>query len=336
VLLVVGVLAYGSIDMFVLQPRQPVAIVNGQEILRRDFHTRVRLALAPGSDSLSVANQILNDMIDELIIRQEAEQLEIAVLDEDIDRVIQESFGYFAEGTPTMVPTRTVDPTEIVLETPNATPEATPTSGPTSTPRPSPTAYTFEAFEQNLDNFLETIEERYDASVIDYRTYLEAQLYREEMRETFEDQVEKIQEQALIQHIQVTNREDIDAVLTRIEAGEIWEDLVAELSEDAATKDTGGNLGWLTLSAVLQRFGDPALQVFQVPLGETVGPLDTSTGWELLKVVDRAERPLDDFVYFQAVQDVFNTWLVDQREASEVVIQEDWDKNLPQAPPPNP
>jgi parvulin-like peptidyl-prolyl isomerase len=336
VLLVVGVLTFGLIDFLVIQPRQPVAVVNGQKILRRDFHTRVRLALTPGSDPISVGNQILNDMIDEEILRQEAERLEIVVLDDDIDRVIQESFGYFAQGTPTLSPTRTADPLEIFLETPTLTAESTPTSGLTATPRPTPTAYTYENFEENLSIFLETIDERYNATENDYRTYLEAQLYRERVRESFEDQVEEIQEQVLLQHIQVATREEINAVLTRLEEGEVWEDLTVELSEDLATKDTGGNLGWLTLSAVLQRFGDLALQVFQVPRGETVGPLETSDGWHLLKVVDRAERPLEDFVYFQAVQDVFNSWLSDRREASDVVIMDDWDKNLPQAPPPNP
>ncbi len=327
-LTIVGILGYGLVYTQIIKPQQPVVTVDGQEISNREFQGRIRLALSPESDPLTVSYQVLNELIDDLIIRQEANRLGITITTADVDRAIQQSFGYFPDGTPTSVPTSTPDPTGMAETTatstvnPSPTVGSTSTSTSTSTPRPTATVYTHEAFEENYHNFLEVLADQYESTETDYRTLLEAQLYRERLIENFEDMVAREQEQVLLRHIQVEEREVADDILTRLDDGEAWEDLVAESSEDILTKDTGGDLGWLPLMTIVERYDLTASLVFEVPIGDIVGPIETQQGWHLFEVVDRGERSLDEYSYYQAVQNEFISWLNAQRESSDIVFVE--------------
>ena len=321
-LFIFGILGYGWVYTQYIKPQQPIVIVDGQEISNREFEGRIRLASSSDSDPSTVSYQVLSELIDDLIIRQEANRLGITVSVEDVDRAIQQSFGYFPEGTPTSAPTSTPDPTEMAEATATSTVGPSPTVGPTSTPRPTATVYTREAFEENYQNLLEVIADQYKATEEDYRTLLEAQLYRERFIETFEDMVVREQEHVWLRHIQVEEREVAEDVLARLDAGEAWEDLVVESSEDSLTKDTGGDLGWLPLNTVVERYDLAGNIVFEVPIGEIVGPVETPQGWHLFEVVDRGMRLLDEYSYYQAVQDEFISWLTAKREASDIVIVE--------------
>jgi foldase protein PrsA len=320
------------VEVELIKPRQPVAVVDDQEISRRDLHTRLRLSLSPGIDPISVGYQILNEMIDDLIINLEANVLGITVSEADIELEMERRFGFYPEGTPTPVPTRTPDPTDLAEPTATPTTGPSPTIGPSSTPRPSATPFTREAYEESRAEFFDSLAELYDATEEDYASYIEAQIYRERMLETFEDNVERIQEQVWLRHIRVTDREIIDEIIARLNAGENWDDLAAELSEDSLSKDSGGDLGWLTWDNVTDQFGEEAENIFQAPINGFLDPIQTSTGWHLIQVLDRGERSLDEQVFQQAVRKVFNDWLTSQRDVHDVVIMDDWLEDLPQPP----
>ena len=322
-LIIIGILGYGWVYTQLIEPQQPVVIVDGQEISNREFESRVRLALSPDSDPLTVSYRVMNELIDDLIIRQEVNRLGITVTEADVDRVIRQSFGYFPDGTPTLAPTSTPDPTEMAEITATSTVSPSPIVGATSTPRPTATVYTQEAFEENYHNFLDVLTDQYNATEADYRALLKAQLYRERIIETFEDMVEREQEQVLLRHILVEEREVAENVLTRLDDGEAWEDLVAESSTDSLTKDMGGDLGWMPLIAVIERYDLAANIVFEVPVGEIVGPIETPQGWHLFEVVDRGVRSLDEYLYYQVVEDEFISWLNAKRESSDIVFLED-------------
>ena len=332
ILLVVGLIGYGIVEVAVIKPRQPVAIVNDQEISRRDFHTRLRLVLSPGTDSISVGYQVLNEMIDDLIIVQEADRLGITVSEAEIEIEMEHRFGFFPEGTPTPTPTRTPDPTTLAEPTATPTTGPSPTAGPSSTPRPSATPFTREAYEERRAEFFDSLAEFYDATEEDYVNYLEVQLYRERLLATFEDDVERVQEQVWLRHIRVTDRETVDEIIARLDAGENWDDLVAELSEDTVTKDSGGDLGWLTWDNVADQFGEETVTIFQAPINESLDPIQTQLGWHLIQVLDRDERSLDEESFQQAVWSAFGDWLTSQRDIQDVLIMDDWMEDLPQPP----
>jgi hypothetical protein len=326
VLLIVAILVYGWVDTWIIKPNQPVATVAGEQISVRDFQTRVRLVLSPGGEKVTIGYRILNEMIDDVLIRKEANKLGITVSKTEVDRVIQGAFGFYPEGTPTMAPSNTPDPLDL------AEMVVTPTERPSPTVGPTPTPYTKEAFESNFNSYLDILAEQYDATEADYRAYIEAQLYREELLKTFEDMVERVQDHVWIRHIRVDEREIAEEILARLNEGDAWEDLAVEFSTDLLTKDSGGEVGWVAMASVIERYGQPGAIVFETSIDQVEGPIETDQGWYLIQVMDRGERPLDDVAYFQTLQSEFFTWLSAHREASDIVIADTWIDVLPQAP----
>ena len=164
---VVLLLIYGWLDINYLQLNRPVAKVNDSEILLKDFEPRVRLRRQQLIDNYSqyqqyqqffgmdmsaqinsietqlnapqlVGQSVLEAMIDEQIIRLEAEKRGITFTEEELNAKIEEGFGYFPNGTPTPSATPTVftlptDP-ESMLQFITPTPDVTATPLFTATP----------------------------------------------------------------------------------------------------------------------------------------------------------------------------------------------------------
>ena len=88
-------------------------------------------------------------------------------------------------------------------------------------------------------------------------------------------------------------REAIDDAQDRIEAGESFEELAREISDDGSAA-RGGDLGWFGRDAMVEPFAEAA---FGAEPGEVVGPVETQFGVHLIEVVDRAdtEVQLADF-----------------------------------------
>ncbi len=137
VLLLIIVLVAGLTNEFLIKPGLPVAKVNNLEISMDEWRSRVRLqraqlilgvedlAEAVGQDigqvqqfagqqlllltqdSERLGQAVLDQMIDEVLIRQEAEARGIIVSEADIQNEIEESFGYFGGASPTEEPTAT-------------------------------------------------------------------------------------------------------------------------------------------------------------------------------------------------------------------------------------
>ncbi len=335
-LVLVGILVYGWASIRFLQPGQPVAIVDGEKISTRDFQARVRFELASGTDPITAGSQVLQGMIDDVIIRKEAERQGIAVTDVDVDEALQEMFGYYPDGTPTSIPTNTPDPTALA-EAASETPEPVgdePT--PTQTVGPEPTPYTQEIFEQNLASLKDTLELNFNVTMGDYRALVAAELNRARFRKTFEDQVSRDQEQVNLRHILLGTEEEASEVLTRLGEGEMWEDLTAELSQDLTTKDTSGNLGWFTMTRLLSRFGQTAMAAFSAAIGEIIGPIESTEGWHLIFIEDRAVRPLAELAYQQELQNMMDQWLQTQHGIIALEVMDYWVERIPPTPSPIP
>ena len=142
VAIVIVLVAYGLVVSQIFEPRQPVAIVNGDEVSTREFQARVRYErnalinqyintqnnmLLFGSDPQfqtffqnqlqqiefqlepsTIGRLVLNDLIADRLIRQEAEKRELSIPEADIEKTLEEFFGFYDGGpppTPTEVPT---------------------------------------------------------------------------------------------------------------------------------------------------------------------------------------------------------------------------------------
>ena len=79
-------------------------------------------------------------------------------------------------------------------------------------------------------------------------------------------------------------------VLARLDAGEVFEDLAAELSEDPGTSGQGGDLGWLSR-------GTGAFQdaVFDMELGEVRGPVKSEFGYHVIRLDEIREGEIRTF-----------------------------------------
>lgn len=133
--------------------------------------------------------------------------------------------------------------------------------------------------------------------VIDAEVFANMEISDEEVRSYYEEHREELttEEQVHVRHIVVrlrpdmteeersAAREKIDSVKTRLDAGEDFEDLAVERSEDSAAA-SGGDLGWLARSEV----GGPFQVVaFSLSEGEVSEVVATDHGYHIIEVLGR-------------------------------------------------
>jgi parvulin-like peptidyl-prolyl isomerase len=380
----VGLLAYGWIRVGYLVPHEPVATVNGDKITTRQWQNRVRLlrldlitryqntqqmAAIFGTDpnlqtyiqqqldqiqsqltdTTSLGLNVLNQMIEEQLIRQEANRRGITVTTAEVDQAIEETFGYYPNGTPTPAPTTTLSPVQLTAqassptpttgptatEAPTSTPPPTATSGPTPTvtatlpPPPTATPYTSQAYETDYQAEIDYIRQTGGATEADFRSRYEARLFREKLLEAFRASVPREQDQVWARHILVADEATAQEVLDRLAAGESWEALASEYSQDTSNSDQGGDLGWFPSGAMDLAFEEAA---FATAVGEISQPVQSSFGWHLIQVLGHEVRALNDALYEQAVQNYMDSWLAETRGQSDIVVNDIWMDRIPVEP----
>jgi len=165
-------LLYGYLEVNVFQLRKPVAKVGTVEISAADFEARVRIQRTQflsqyqqyvqyeqflGVDTSQQRQQVqfyldtpgmigqtvVDQLIDEEVIRQEAAKLGITVSPEELEEAIQAEFGYYPSGSPTPTTTPaelgTLEPPAEAFDVVTKTPLTSPTPASTSTPESTPT-----------------------------------------------------------------------------------------------------------------------------------------------------------------------------------------------------
>jgi peptidyl-prolyl cis-trans isomerase D len=174
-IIAVGLVVYGYLDEKYFQARRPVAKVGNVGIPLGGWQARVRMQRtqlinqlqfyqqysqyfgmdltsqeqqiqSQLSDPATLGQTVLNQMIDEELIRQEAAKRGITASPKEVQDEIQASYQYFPNGspTPTITPTAVSSPTfspetlALVTLTPTPSPAtATATAAPPVTPSPS-------------------------------------------------------------------------------------------------------------------------------------------------------------------------------------------------------
>jgi peptidyl-prolyl cis-trans isomerase D len=276
-----------------------------------------------------------------VLIRKEADARGITVDPAEVDKSLEEGFGYYPEGTPTFAPTPTTDatrlaaPTSTPTEGPSPTPtaSATPGSSPTPTvsptPRPTATVYTEQAYETAVSDYLTNLDSSLGASEADLRSRIEASLYRQKLQTAIGDEVPAEQDEVWAKHILVADEQTANEVMDKLNAGEDWNALASEYSTDTSNKDNGGDLGWFPRGQMVSEFETAA---FDAAVGETVGPVQTSFGWHIIQVLGHEVRPVDPSTLSSLRQSAFTDWLTSQRDKTDVVITPGWDAFAPAVP----
>jgi peptidyl-prolyl cis-trans isomerase D len=407
--LVIVLVIYGLVEMFLIRPNQAVARVENETITTRDFQARARYArlgiiqrynetaqlagmfgedpgmqeyiqstlnqIAFQAEPISLGQSVLDLMIDEKIIKQEAQRRGITVTSDEVDQALQEAFGYFAGGTPTpevRMPTQpppTLSPAQLALvsptpdvvpsdpdpeeeaetetetpaeveeeqpeeqteeEEPTPTAEPTPDLGPTPTPAPIPTAtpYTFEAFQENYRDTMESFSRNINFTEADFRQMFEMSLYRMKLMEAVVADLPREADHIWMRQIVVPDEETAVTAMTRLENGEDFNTLAVEYI-DLTGISYSGDMGWLTEDDVWPAVWEEAQRL---GIGQFSEPLPMLDGYYILQVLGKDTRALDENQYESLRQTRFQEWLDEQRTAANIEIYDLWMDRVPTEP----
>jgi peptidyl-prolyl cis-trans isomerase D len=168
-LAVLALVVYSLVNQLYVLPNRAVAHVGDKKITTREFENEVRYSRlstlnqaaryaeygqmfgSMGGNFMSTAKNlvdqlnnptnygktVLDRMIDDRLIKEEADKLGIKISDEEIKLQLQEVFNFFPNGTltptitPTLVVTPTLSETQLAIIKPTETPTPAPTLDPT-------------------------------------------------------------------------------------------------------------------------------------------------------------------------------------------------------------
>lgn len=379
-----AVLLIGFVNELFIKQASPVAMVNGEEVSMREWRERVRLQRAQliiGLEDLAetfgqdigqvqqfagqqislledpetLGQLVLDQLIDEQLILQEAEARGMTVSDADVQKELEESFNYFGGAVPTPLPT----PTETIAPTPSLTPIPTavitevvptntpfpsPTIGPTSTPLPTATAVSLESFQERLG---ETVDNFRDLGVeeAEFREVVKAQLYQDRLLEELVEEQELSDEamQASFYYIVTQTEEDAAEVMSSIEET----DFLTAWNTIRSLPPTDANGSSPVASEILWRTEDEINNLFGPEIAEAAFNLDrnehseiilipatdegTTDQYYIIMVSGKEVRPLSEAAIRNSEQELLTSWLEEQRLTG-VEIFERWRANVPSRP----
>ncbi len=384
---VVLILVAAVIVEFLITPNQTVATVNGENITVADFETRVRLERAllnqqingylnlieaqgldpnqfVGQEPLQswlsrvqipdqLGNSVINEMVDDRLIRQEAAERGITVSQEDIDRQIERFFQYDSETAgqpPTETPTPTITPTPFVSPTPSPEPTATATpdsteeateaveATPTWTPLPTATATATlspeeyaQQFTEDRDTYFANLRRTARIGDPEIRYYFESMAIREALRDAVTPEITTDALHANVRHILVATEEEAQDILAALEAGESFAALAQASSTDTGSGARGGELGWAPVTDYVQPF---AVAVENAEIGDIVGPVESEFGFHIIQVHARENREITESQVTDAKDRRFVLYLDELRESeeNEFEIFPNWVDHIPAEP----
>lgn len=388
VAIVVLILVAAVIVELFVTPNQVVASVNGETITIAQFQERVRLERAllnlqinnfvsniralgldpnqfAGEEPLrswlsqvqipdQLGNSVVNSMISDALIRQQAQALGITVSEEQINTKIEDFLGFnretltSAEATetvePTVTPTPFVSPTPSPTQTPTPTVEATEESTaeatdavestPTFTPvPPTPTQTADEQiaqFQTLRDSFFTNIANTARISRDQLTRYFEGLALRDALRDSISELTNDIVH-VNARHILVATEEKALDIKAALEAGESFAGLAQASSTDTGSGARGGELGWSPVTNFVQPFAEA---VTDGEVGALLGPVQTTFGWHIIQIHGREVRPVSDDQLESAKNAEFERWLTQQREAAQdnISINSVWADHVPDEP----
>jgi len=358
VVVAIALVGYGFLDERVLKQQQPVAQVNGKIITTADFQKRVRYTRAhitaqvnqlqaqreqfssdPSlsyftqqidqqltslqsqlSDPVSLGGQVINSMVDEELIRQEAAKRGITVSPEEVQTSLEHNFDFYrvpptATPEPTASPTPVASPTPLPTPTVSITPTATPE--PTFTPEPTATPVTEQAYNTMLNNYLTQLAPT-GMTKADLTSLVESGLLRSKLTESFGKTMPSSTDQVEFHYINFETEAGAQAAEAQLKSGLSFDDLYQRVQAGQVVSATGNILPWTPTDELTQtlgsEFGEVVLslgisQTSQIVTGTT------GIGYFIFRQDGRASLPLTDSQIQSRQQTAFQDWLTSQRNS---------------------
>jgi peptidyl-prolyl cis-trans isomerase SurA len=244
--------------------------------------------------------RILDELIDEKLINQEAEKLEIVITEKEVDVAIRDvkennklSEDQFAH---------------ILVEE----------------------GITLEKYREELKNQMKKmrlLEQEIRSKVQVSKGEIEA--YYKEHREQFNTPPEVRLQQILLMIPPQSGEQEINQIreraeglLTRIRNGEDFDTLAKLYSQDTSAT-AGGSMGFLKQGELMPELDEAA---FKLSVDEVSPIIRTSLGFHIIKVLEKRERnkmteearqkEIEGILYNQKVEDKFKEWLKELRKKS--------------------
>jgi parvulin-like peptidyl-prolyl isomerase len=388
IVIVLGLIGYGFLDTYYLQLQKPAVEVNGEKITIKQFQERVQLQRVNlvniyqqylfyqqnfGMDMTQQIQQIdsylqspqaigqlvIDQIIEETLIRQEAQKRGVTVSDAEVEQAIQEAYNFFPEGTPTPTitptsfeyPTLTSEQLTIYPHTPTPTitppgPPSTPDPSATATPiptatsaRPTPTRvpedlpptatpYTLEGFQTQYRDTVERFK-GYGVSEATLRDVYRNNLLRQKLKEAITADLPTSEEQVWARHILVEKEGEAVAIVQLLRNGSDFARLAKEFSKDTGSADKGGDLGWFGRGVMVPEFENAA---FTQPIGEIGEPVKSQFGYHIIQVIARQELPLSSTQIERNRENAFTEWLNSAKNEAKITTYDTWKQHIPPMP----
>ena len=315
------VLAYGVYREFVAIPGEVIARVNGEPILRSDYWAGRRLQLVTQVQQQESQYDIYMQMGITLTKEQDMKfQRDLREILLSFGRVRQEPLNedlmqelirdeVLIQGTQALG----IDPTDAEVDAwlfPDAQPETSPfetfpLTETVATPTPASTlspaerqSLLVERLTVDYNRYVEYMREfaagDLGFSLQDYITMMRRSLrigfMQEKVQEQLAGDLPKTEEQVLASHILIQERQAQTLQAEQaLEQGDSFARAVVRYSDDEATRDRAGDLGWLVQGEGLP---SPAVEAAAFAITETdgLGPVvEDEAGYHILQLLERSE-----------------------------------------------
>ena len=298
----------GQFDQQLSQLQQARLYVD-QQVLETMIQDKLVEAEA-AKRGITVSDAEVTEQINQIVARQLNGLTSVAVSETATARVQASATAALWTPTPTFTPSPTLTVTQEITQ-----PTATPVNTPTPAPTPTPNVIAPDALNAQYTTWLGVLSDKAGTDEASYRQIIRASLLTQKLQEAIGAEVPKSAEEAHARHILVNTEEEAKKVIERLQAGEDFVKLAAELSQDPGSKDNGGDLGWVPR----RRFIEPIDEaIFTLPIGQISQPIKTDYGWHVVEVLGREERELSPSDYLLEQRLAFNDWLTNARKAATV------------------
>jgi len=259
--------------------------------------------LSPGVATV-FGGGVLEKMAEEYLVSQEATKLGITVTPDEVDRQLEQLFGYDRDAV--------VETTETVT---NTTPPMTE-----------------EDFKTAYEQFEGTFLRQSGLSAEAFRRTLEVELLRPKVVEASTQDIETTANQAQVTLLVTDTIEVAAGWQQRLNDGESIDTLLEEINAAGSTLGWAADMGWLLPGRLASGYGDAVeAAAFETPVGKASDPISSDDGAVYVVFVQGREvREMDSATLSSIREQRFSQWLTEQKNSRVEYL--DYSKVTPDTP----
>ncbi|HOU13922.1 MAG TPA: SurA N-terminal domain-containing protein [Anaerolineae bacterium] len=229
-----------------------------------------------------IGKQVLDDMVEEELVRAEAQSRNLTVSDDDITLSIEQMVGYDRTAAETVTDTSTI-----------------------------------ESFDSLYQRFQDNILKESNFSEEAFRTMMKTNLLKNQLKAIIGADVAQTAEQIETTFFTAADEEATRALQERINNGADVAALVEELNNDEDDLTAGYSLSWLPIGYLGSQLGTTIEQVaFNTPVGKAAEPTMANDGrYYVVYVSGHEDRALDESLLEQGREQKYTEWLEQQKQA---------------------